>query len=399
MQRAELPDKGMPVRYLLARLLLALAIAAPVSARAADFAAVPGPYAVGSTHMQVSAGAAGDRPLVDYLNGKTDGARSLYVDELISQRDAALLLKLTVPADYPGAGALAGQQLPLLLYVLYPTRADNVRPNYVFPYKDTGDNVFPHMQAPGERPVFADAATRYPLIIYSGGYNTHGLWHLAHLKQLASHGYIVVDIFHGDGRARGYDESVALRRLAFTAALDHVLAHPDFAGAVDTARIGASGASAGGQTVLAMLGGVDPEKPGRSFRDARLKAGFGLVPFMGASFGIWPFQVNAWHFGRDFSGLAQVKQPFFAVYADKDSSVSPDAVKAGVRRLGGPAWAVEMPGEGHLLSAPAEREATAWELLFFDAFLRGNVAARAQLAAAKPLANGRGQMNFAGSTR
>ena len=78
--------------------------------------------------------------------------------------------------------------------------------------------------------------------------------------------------------------------------------------------------------------------------------------------------------------------------------MAPEAVKAGVRRLGGPAWAVEMPGEGHLLSAPAEQEATAWELLFFDAFLRGN-AARAQLATAKPLTNGRGQMNFVGSGR
>ncbi|WP_457443598.1 alpha/beta hydrolase family protein [Roseateles sp. P5_E4] len=379
---------------LLARLLLLLAIASLAPARAADFVAPPGPYAVGSTNMQVAASAAGDRPLVDYLNGKVDGSRSLYVDELLSRRDAPLLLKVTVPANEPGAGALAGQQLPLLLYVLYPTRADNVRPNYTFPYKDTGDNVFPHMQAPGERPVFADAAARYPVIVYSGGYNTHGLWHLAHLKRMASHGYIVVDIFHGDGRVSGYAETVALRRVAFKAALDHVLSHPDFAGAVDTARIGASGASAGGQTVLAMLGGADPAVPGQSFRDARLKAGFGLVPFLGASFGIWPFQTHAWSFGRDFSGLAQVKTPFFAVYAEKDGSVSPDSVKAGVRRLGGPAWAVEMPSEGHLLSAPAEQEATAWELLFFDAYLRDNAAARERLANVKPLAGGRGSVNY-----
>jgi len=223
-------------RLLLAALWILVALLGR-SALAADVAPAPvfpsGPHAVGSTNMAVTLPAAGERPMMDYLNGKVEGQRSGYIDEIITQRDAAPLLKVTVPPTEPGAGVLAGRQLPVLLYILYPTTVDNPRPDYRFPYKDTGDNVFPHMQRPGERPLFAAAGAKYPVVVYSGGYNTHGLWHLAHLKHLASHGYIVVDIFHGDARAMGYFESVALRRVAFRAALDYVLSQPDFAAAAD----------------------------------------------------------------------------------------------------------------------------------------------------------------------
>lgn len=375
---------------------LLLSLCAAVSARAADIAAfAPGPFAVGSTHLQVTV--PGGRPLLDYLNGSKDGA---YLSAILTHPQAVPQLQVTVPASAPGAGAIAGKPQPVVLHILYPTPASNPRPDYAFPYKDTGDAALPHMQGPTDKPLLADPAAKYPLIVYSGGYNTHGLWHLAHLKGLASHGYIVVNLFHGDGRAPGYAESVALRQAGVRAALDFVLKDPVFGPAIDADRIGASGASAGGMTVLALLGGVDPKYPGYSPRDPRIKAGFGLVPFMGASFGIWPFKTDAWHVGREFEGLAAVKAPFFAVYAEKDSAVSPDSVRAGVRRLGGPAWAVELPGEDHLLGAAAEREAYSWELTFFDAFLRNNAEARAKLVPGTKVREvGKGRMTFTSAGR
>jgi len=372
-------------------LLLGLCLAITTRAQAAEIAAfAPGPFAVGSTNLQVTPPAG--RPLIDYLNGSKDGA---YLTAILAAPQAVPQLQLTVPASEPGAGAVAGKPLPLVLHILYPTRADNPRPDYAFPYKDTGDAAVPHMQGPADKPLLADPAAKYPLIVYSGGYNTHGLWHLGHLKTLASHGYIVVNLFHGDSRAPGYFESVAMREVGVRAALDYVLRDPVFGPAIDRDRIGASGASAGGLTVLAMLGGVDPRYPAHNPRDPRIKAGFGVVPFMGASFGIWPFQTEAWHLGREFEGLAAVKVPFFAVYAEKDHNVSPDSIRAGVRRLGGPAWAVELAGEEHLLSPAAEREAYAWELTFFDAFLRGSAEARAKLAATTRVnGGGKGTMTF-----
>lgn len=378
--------------FLLASLLLSLAL----PTRAAEIPAfAPGPFAVGSTNLQVTPPAG--RPLIDYLNGSKDGA---YLAAILTHPQAVPLLQVTVPTSQPGAGAVAGKPQPLVLHILYPTTAGNPRPDYAFPYKDTGDAVVPHMQGAGDKPLLADPAARYPLIVYSGGYNTHGLWHLAHLKMLASHGYIVVNLFHGDGRAPGYVESVALRQVGVRAALDFVLKDPVFGPAIDRERIGASGASAGGMTVLALLGGVDPKYPAHNPRDPRIKAGFGLVPFMGTSFGIWPFKTDAWHLGEDFRGLAAVKAPFFAVYAEKDRTVSPDSVRAGVRRLGGPAWAVELAGEDHLLKPAAEREAYSWELAFFDAFLRDNAEARDRLVATtKVREGGQGRMTFTSAGR
>ncbi|WP_457425064.1 alpha/beta hydrolase family protein [Roseateles sp. P5_E7] len=375
-------------------LLLSLCLAA--SAQAAEIpAAGPGPFAVGSTNLQVTV--PGGRPLIDYLNGSKDGA---YLSVILAHPQAVPQLQVSVPASQPGAGALVGKPQPLVLHILYPTPASNPRPDYAFPYKDTGDALVPHMQGPADKPLLADPAAKYPLIVYSGGYNTHGLWHLAHLKLLASHGYIVVNLFHGDSRAPGYHESVALRQAGVRAALDYVLKDAVFGPAIDRDRIGASGASAGGLTVLALLGGVDPKYPAHNPRDPRIKAGFGLVPFMGTSFGVWPFKTDAWHLGEDFGGLAAVKVPFFAVYADQDKSVSPDAVRVGVRRLGGPVWAVELPGEGHLLSPAAEREAYSWELTFFDAFLRGNAEARAKLVASTQVSGGvKGKMTFISAGR
>jgi hypothetical protein len=279
-------------------LLLPVAFAQQQAAEIPPFG--PGPHAVGSTQMQVTVPDA-SRSMFDYLSGKQQTPKPVYMDDILTHPKSALLLKVTVPANHPGAGALAGQTVPVLLYVLYPTTKDNPRPHYSFPYKDTGDNIFPHMQAPGEAPIFADPAAKYPVVIHTGGYNTHGLWHLSHLKTLASHGYVVVDIFHGDGRAPEYFASFALRQVAFKAATDFILSDPAFAAHVDPERVGASGASAGGQTILSMMGGVWPGAMQPSVHDARIKAGFGTVPFTGATLGEGPIQADSWFFGKDFN--------------------------------------------------------------------------------------------------
>jgi dipeptidyl aminopeptidase/acylaminoacyl peptidase len=314
----------------------------------------------------------------------------LYLDQLISDRKATLVIDVQVPEDWPGAGRLAGRSLPVVLSVLYPTPADNPRPEYTFP-EEHGWYRLPHMQRPGETPLFADERARYPLIVHSGGQNTHGLWHLWKLRHLASHGYIVVDVYHGDGRTPGFGESVALRSLAVRAALDHVLAHPQYADHIDAERVGATGSSAGGLTVLTLLGGLNPAQSGRSLADKRIKAGFGTVPFAGFSratargLGVPRGGVlNFWNFGEDFAGLAAVKRPWFAISGELDRNVPAADVLAAARAMGGPAWVVEMKGQTHALNEAAESEARGWEAAFFDAHLRDDAAARALL---RPTAN------------
>ncbi len=362
--------------WILVSSFAALCAALPLNAVELDHPG-PGPYAVGSTNFEVREPAEGVA-MFDYLNGKATAQQLLYISDLLVSPDSVPTVQVPVPVD-PKFGRWSGKSLPVVLYVVYPTTAGNDRPAYTFPYRETGDNVFTHMQRPGEKPLIATADRKHPLIVYSGGYNTHGLWHLEELKFLASHGYIAVDIFHADNRGPGFVGNLALRALTLRAVTDYMLAHPDFGPAIDPDRIGVSGASAGAHAVLSSLGGFDPRSQHEGQPHPRIKAGFAVVPFMGARLGMWPFGIDAWLFGEDHAGLRAVKTPFFAVYADKDQSVAPANVESGLRALAGWRGAVRVKDETHLLSKGAGEDARAWELLFFNAWLRDDPAARAQL--------------------
>lgn len=347
----------------------------------------PGPFPVATTQLEVRP-QADAKAMFAFLNGARSGKGTSYLTDILVHPDAVPTVQIDVPADAKSYGAYAGTRVPLVLLVVYPTTPDNPRPDYVFPYTETGDRTFSHMQRPGEKPLLADPAAKYPLIVLTGGYNTHGLWHLFHLKQLAAHGYIVVDLFHGDGRSDQFAANLALRGLAVRAALDHLLLDPDFGPAIDPARIGATGESAGGHTALAALGGIDPAGRVPGLADPRLKAAVGVVPFMGGSFGFWPFKFDAWFFGEDHSGLRGVRRPFLAIYGGKDSNVPPAGVEAGVRALGGPTLAIRLDDEAHLLTDTAQRDVRTWELLFFNAWLRDDAAARRQLEQAESVTGG-----------
>lgn len=378
----------MPLRALLRPLLPGLAFALALGGTAAEIPAfAPGPFAVATTNLEVRP-QADAKAMFTFLNGEPASGHFRYLTDILVHPEAVPTLQVDVPADAKTYGSYAGQRVPVVLLVVYPTTAANARPDYIFPYTETGDRTFSHMQRPGEGPLFADPAAKYPLILLSGGYNTHGLWHLFRLKDLAAHGYIVLDVFHGDGRSGSLQANLALRGLALRRALDFVLADPAFGPAIDADRIGVIGESAGAHTALAALGGTDPSGRVPASADPRIKAAVGLVPFLGTSFGFWPFTVDAWHFGEDYAGLKHVTKPCLALYGGRDTSVTPERVEAGVRALAGPTIAVRLDDEGHLLSAAAQRDARAWERLFFDAWLRDDAAARQLLDRADSVQGG-----------
>jgi Chlorophyllase enzyme len=322
-----------------------------------------GAFEVGSTNMEVQEKPAA--PMIDYLKGKVLPAGPVSIATILSHPDSAVVTQVEIPATRKIYGDNAGKTIPVGMYVLYPTSAENKREDYKFPYKDTGDNLFPHMQKAGEKPIFADKTARYPLIVYAHGYEDHGLWHLDHLKFLASHGYIVVSVFQADGRSNFMD-NFSLRPLVLRKALDHILSHPDFGPAIDPNRIGLTGCSFGGYTILAVMGGkylrsMDTEA------DPRIKAGFGLVPFSG-SFLRWPF-------GKDWAGLKSVRVPYMAVYGEKDQNVPPETVLGSIAQVSGTASAVVLKGEQHLISNKAAIAVNTWEILFFNTWLKGDAQA------------------------
>lgn len=355
-----------PVGFIVSLALSSLSLAsfAAVAAAAEIAPITTGPYAVGSTNFTARADVSGD--LFDYLNGKDGWFSSLrYVDQILAHRDAAFIASVQVPGDD------ADDAFPVVCYVLYPTPADNPRPEYEFPYKNTGDNRFPHMQRPGEKPLFANAPAKWPVVVSSPGYNAHGLWELDRAKRLAAQGYIVVSIFHGDGRFNFFD-LFRRRPVMVKQVLDRLLADPDFGPAIDAERIGISGSSFGAYTMLACLGASDPATGRAEFHDPRLKAGVGLVPFAGG-------YMKA-PFGKDFSGLKTITRPYLALYAEKDESVAAKDVEAHTAQSSGPTTAVLLPGEGHLLSKAAWNDVPTWEILFFNAWLKDDAQARALLA-------------------
>ncbi|HWA25151.1 MAG TPA: hypothetical protein VG734_05700 [Lacunisphaera sp.] len=347
----------------------------------------PGEFAVATTHFAVRE-QADAKAMFAFLNGKVSATGTQYLTDILVHPEAVPTVQVEVPADAALYGAQAGTRLPLVLLVAYPTTRDNPRAGYKFPYRETGDALFTHMQQPGDKPLFANSTAKYPLILLSGGYNTHSLWHLSHMKALAAHGYIVADMLHGDGRGTSFPSNLALRCLQVRATLDFLLRDRDFGPAIDPARIGITGESAGGHTAAAALGGVDSAGRIPAGAEARIKAGFGLVPFFGASFGIWPFKQELWYFGEDHAGLRRVDRPFMAVYGADDSNVPPEGVEAALRAMGGPATAIMLDGEKHLVSDAAAGDIRTWEILFFNAWLRGDATARQQLAAASSVRGG-----------
>ena len=333
-----------------------------------------GPLPVATTNLEATP-QADAKAMFDYMNGK--GPQ--YLTDILVHPDAVPTVQVAVPDNKKLFGARAGTRVPFVLLVVYPTTADNPRGDYKYPYKDTGDALFTHMQQPGDKPLFAGAEAQHPLLLFCGGYNTHGLWHLGHMKDLAAQGYIVVDLFNADGRDPSFEGNAALRSLALRATLDFLLQRSDFAPAIDSSRIGVIGESAGGHTALAALGGIDPSGRLPASADSRIKAAFGQVPFTGASFETPGGKVDAWYFGEDRAGLRGVQRPFLALYAEKDVNVVPQGVETAVRAMPGSATAVMLDGEKHVISGAASEDVRTWEILFFDTWLRNDATARQKL--------------------
>jgi|GEM_PF-2995085 hypothetical protein len=343
---------------LLSRALAAIAFITPSLGAVSIAPITSGPYPLGSTNFEVSSLTTAE--MEKCLIGSYSTTADIYISDVLLHRSDCPEITLDLPNNSSAFGRHAGKRVNYVAYILYPTTDDNPRPDYVFPYTNTGDSTFPHMQRAGEAPILRDKNVRYPLIVFSHGYTAHGLWDLAHMKVLASQGFIVAVLQHGDGR-NYFQACMYERPLAIMRFLDYLLAHPVFGPAIDRERIGMSGSSLGGYTTLAVVGGGCF---GSSLvaTDKRFRAAFGHVPLVGGSGSVRPF-------GTDYSALANVKCPFFAVYAEKDTSVPKVTVEAALPKLQGQTAAVLFAGEQHLLSSAGYVEAQTYEALYFKAWL------------------------------
>ena len=225
------------------------------------------------------------------------------------------------------------------------------------------------------------------------------------LSVCASYGYVVIAPFHGDARfsnlridsleaaiavathPENFTALQALRALSISAALDLVLAHPQWKDHIDETQIGGFGASMGGETML-LLGGAGLTTSyfdiGSSWkqvtRDSRIKAAFGYVPYFGQP--ILPA------FGRDQHGLDGINLPFLGISGTADTTAPIIEARIGMSRLTGFRRLVALSGVTHGFDDTSTNDIYTWMLTFLDAEVRGNPEAIRRLSTMGSVAGG-----------
>ncbi len=353
-----------------------------------------GPYSVACSNFAQDFGRlAPGETAEDYWEGSpSETGAPRYATALLTDPANTLSVAVNTPTDGKLFGAVSGQQVLYVLIACYPTSADNLRADFPLP----SGKVVPHMQTGADPPIFADAAARYPVILFSHGYGGSPISsdHIPALSVFASHGYVVVAPFHGDSRFSNpkiedfsdaaevmshFDNFLvfqALRPLSLSAALDLLLSHPQWRDHIDASRIGGFGASFGGETMMLMGGAGLTTSLGLSWTqvtlDPRLKAAVGFEPYFGQPF------LPA--FGRDQQGLDGVTLPYLAISGSADTMAPLALAQQGISRLAGTRELVALAGLKHGIDVPSSPDIFTWSLTFFDAELRGDQAARIQLS-------------------
>lgn len=357
-----------------------------------------GRYPVGCSNVEQDFSRAGGDPTA-YWEGRGGGG-SGYVTDLLVDPAHAFVVNVTLPDDSELYGDFHNRALAFGTLVCYPTSATSTRSDYPLP---TG-RVVPRMQRGGEPPIFAGDRARFPVLLFSHGLGGSPLSsdYIDALALFASHGYVVIAPFHGDARIAdvrvdtisdvfnailhfsAYTAMQAIRPHALKAALDAVLADPDFAARTDVSRIGGFGGSLGGESLLLMRGAQLTVSPGLSSKsimnDTRLKAAVGYVPYFG--------QPLLPAFGRDEHGLDNVAMPYLAIAGSADTTAPAVVTALGMTRLSGVRQFVLLAGVRHGFDVESSPDIFTWSLAFLNAYVDDDRLARATSARMTSVAGG-----------
>ena len=320
-----------------------------------------GPHRVGTTQLRISGDFSGfsNEQIHAQLSGYIkDSGETGFVTEHLEFPQDAWVINVDVPQDKKTYGNIAGNSLPVLIYLNYPTTTDNSRRHYDFPFHEAEDTELRHMQGPGEKPLFADDNERYPLVLISHGRNVHGIWEVGHARRLASHGYIVATVNYGDLRMQDpehWNLDTLFRPLAGKIVLDHILTSEDFGDHIDHSRIATSGHSQGGFTSLALAGGRYLDDPG-SFYDPRVSAVVAAAPWVGGQSAGRDYFL----FGENNSGLAQIEAPVLAVFGSKDEATTRASILQGLEQVSGPRYIIELVDQPHVFEAGSWQDLGKW---------------------------------------
>lgn len=347
-----------------------------------------GPYKVGSSNVRIAeafsqlSGEQMDR----YLIGERQNDERHFIDEILADKDNALLFEITIPDDPATYGNAAGLNLPFFIHVTYPTQVDNSREHYDFPYSLITDSRFEHMQGEDEKPIFAEDNKRYPLLFEFHGKNSHGFWGPSGSTKFSSHGFIVATMNFGDARIKEDSDFHFLenfRTLVANAALDFLLEHQDYREHIDPTRIAASGHSLGGYTSLSLAGGCNNGMTGVG-DEVPIQAVIVSAPWVG---GNWTGE-NYYPFGDNNIGLREIRIPVLGLYGTNDEAVTPAFVLPALEQLSGPRYVVELVDQPHVYEPGSWQDQSNWALLFLKAYLMGDEPSGKLLTSTVSMPNG-----------
>jgi hypothetical protein len=401
-----------------AALLAAALLALPAAAYNHTKVETPkaqGPFTVACSNVaqDVNLIAPGVSPL-DYWEG-----RDHYITDILAYPGSVVGFRARAPFDPAVYPSNWGRNVDFVAMVCYPTSRYNTDPDYVLP--GTGD-VVPHMQRPGTPPQLIlmpeygetrgahvdplppAIPMRLPLIVFSHGLTGSPIspGYVSATALLASHGFMVGAVFHGDprfSRVRIQDlgdfgylltnfnhvvEMQLMRPLSLRAMTDALLADPAFSAGIDADRIGGFGASLGGEAMLHLLGARITTSLGFACRDAptdpRIKAAVGLVPYAGQTF------LPAFCDGQ--SGVDSIDRPFLALSGTADTTAPIRMMDSAIRLMKGSRYLVELVGVPHEYKPEYAGDLFTWMVTFFDAYLSHDGAAMNKLIHMKGVQGG-----------
>ena len=307
-----------------------------------------GLYPVASTCLAVTN--ADDALLNRCFCGERTSNRVWSAEDVLTDVVSVRAVETPLPAEDP----LLGKALTCRYFLLYPTTPENRRAN-----RTILKAIVPRVQSPGEPLLAATNGAPFPLVVFSHGYGVHPFYDLRDLVTLASHGYIVACVLHADGRfgpPTSYAPLAALRAKTLRQVVKSLVTDREFAGVMDTDRIGLFGISLGGAATLTLLGEND-----------HVRAAFGESP------ALWLNSTNE---------INNVRQPYFGVVGCDDGLL--EVSRKVVPHLAGPRYLVELPGQGHVPTEETKEQViTTWMVHFFDAYLKDDPQARTLLKSAE----------------
>ena len=331
---------------------------------------------------------------------RADGSQRRPAD-LLAEPAYTPTVTVSVPDDRDVFGSSAGRSLSYVVVICHPTSSSNPRPDYALP---TGRSI-PHMLRGGDAPLWPDATTRFPVLLFSHGYSGSPISndYIQAVAVMASFGYVVAAPFHTDAtflnvedlqtvtdvlflatHFEQFNALQALRPLALSATLDLVLGQPQWRDRVDETQVGAFGASMGGESILLMAGARMTTTFAQAsvpiMFDSRLKAAVGYVPYFGEI--IFPA------FGRFEEGLDGVTLSYLAIGGTADTTAPLAVTLQGIERLAGSRELVAITGVKHEFDVPSTADIFTWTVTYLDAEVRRDPVARAKLLSMTSVAGG-----------